>query len=109
MSTHYCTRLGYGFFVSREDVEQLYLRGSDSLLKSFKENTFTHPLNSNSIDTPYFFGLLQGFVFPGHAIEVPTRRNYSHADLILMLNQFKEFFPNRPVYVIKDYILSCID
>ena len=36
-------------------------------------------------------------------------RNYSHADLILMLNQFKEFFPNRPVYVIKDYILSCID
>ncbi len=108
MEDKFKTYLGYGFYITEKEVRELKERNR-TLYQKFLSNPWATPLDQRGRPfCNYFFGLIWGCITPGYGIDVPTRRDYSHQDILKTLNQFKEFFPNQTVYIMKDYVLSCI-
>ena len=103
MSVDYRTRLGYGYRVPAEKVKAL----TDEQHDNFVDSRWTIIVNDKEAD--YFFGIQQGFVDPGYMIEVPTRRNYTHRDMVEMVDEYRSYFPNEDSYLCRDWLISCID
>ena len=109
MSVSYSAKLGYGFMVHADDLEQMEER-SVELYEDFIDNDFTVRLNGYvDYPTDYFFGLTIFSLDEGEAATVPNVRNFDHDKYIQMIEQFKQYCPNHKQYLPKDYILFCVD
>ena len=105
MSVNYRTRLGYGYRVPAEKVRALPAELHDKFLDS----RWTIVVNGYDKKADYFFGIQQGFVDPGYMIEVPTRRNYTHRNMVEMVDEYKSYFPNEDNYLCHDWIISGVN
>ena len=109
MSVDYCTRLYYGYKVTKQMLGDLYYR-DENLYEEFQESDWAMAVDAWAPDSSnYVFGIQQGFIEPGGVIEVPTRRNYTREDFDKMTSEYKRFFPNEKDYICRDYIVACID
>ena len=102
MSVEISTTLGYGFIVNDSEVENLPFNKHDD----FIDNDYTIRINCWADTSDYFFGLSNFRVEPGTAVCIPTKRAYNHDKIISMIDEFKSYFPEKELYVPKDYIIS---
>ena len=109
MSVFRSAKLGYGFMVHADDLEQMTERGVE-LYEAFIDSDFTVRLDGYAdYPTDYFFGLTIFSLDEGEAASVPNVRNFDREKYTQMMEEFKLYCPNRRPFLPKDYILFCVD
>ena len=93
---------GYGFLVSANDVAKI----PNEKIDDFMDSPFCLCIDTYIRDCDYFFGLKLCSAEPGYAFALPATDNYAHSDLIKMMREFKEYFPDKDAFTIKHYLIN---
>ena len=109
MSVSRSAKLGYGFMVSSDDLEQMTERGVE-LYEAFMDSDFTVCLNGyTGYPINYFFGLITLSLDEGEAASIPNEHNFDEEQYTQMIDEFKLYCPHRKSFIPKDYVLFCVD
>lgn len=102
MSVDYRAIYGYGFCVSDDMIIEM----DEDKYDEFLNSEFTYRVDSWRDGSEYFFGLNLCSAEPGYIFALPIVDNYAHEDFVLMMKEFKKFFPDQDTMRVKHYLIN---